>query len=394
MHKGKFYLVLSLSSVFAFSASAAKERVLRVQNSVRVGHDDNIYQDENDEKSSGYITDIINISGKLNFSSRTDAQIYWQPEFRWRFDADPEYVSYQTLYGQLNHAVSQRAFLTVSDSFRFQDKEGQSGGSTSTTDSTFYNNNLRGALNLTVDNLSRVNLGAGHELQGWSDSDYGGKTKDNDFSAITLNGSYDRELKPNTTHGILGLNYVDHEYEGSRGGYDSATFFVGADHNFSPNVTGNARGGFSQTSVDNDGSDSDSTTPYAEVGLGINPTARTSINGTLGYSIYHAENSYWNAQERLDIALGARHDLTGKISISTSLSYILSFYDSDYASGNTADPGDAEDRFFKWGIRGSYQLNRNNFIDAGYEFTTRTTDTSLLTEYDRNRVDIGWRLRL
>ena len=85
------------------------------------------------------------------------------------------------------------------------------------------------------------------------------------------------------------------------------------------------------------------------------------------------------------------HDITAKVSLSSSLRYIYSDYDSDYSRVGGLS-GSAEDRYFVYSIRGSYQINRMNFIDAGYEYTDRDSDD--FYDYNRNRVDIGWRLRL
>jgi long-subunit fatty acid transport protein len=184
---------------------------------------------------------------------------------------------------------------------------------------------------------------------------------------------------------------VDTTYDGSRGGFNSTTFFGGADHNFNPNLTGNARLGYSISTVDGEsGYSTDTSSPYAMAGLEFNPSARTSFNGELGYSLSRSENSFYNAQDRFNLGIGVRHDLTGKISLSSSLSYIHSIYDGSYSLNGIAP--DAQDDYVKFNLRGSYQINRNNFVDVGYEFTDRWSDD--FSEYDRNRIDIGWRLRL
>lgn len=386
-------IVFSLVSTTAF---AAKERSIRVQNSVRVGYDDNVYQSADDETDTMFITDIVNISGKLTFSSRSDMLLYWQPEFRYRMDADPKFVTYQDLYARFNHAVSQRTFLQVSDRFRYQDKDGQSSLGKS-SNQNYLENDLAGALDYTINSLSQAKLGAGYEFRRWDDSDYGtwtGTGGGNDYDQITADGSYIRELRPNTTQGILGLNYADLSYEGSRGGYNSTTIYGGVDQNFNANLIGNVRLGYSLSDVENSAGDSEkNSTPYLQAGLDFNPTARTSLNGTLGYSLYRAESSIYNAQERFNLGVGVRHDLTGKISISASLSYIHSQYDADYAT-ESMTLEDAKDNYLKFSLRGSYQINRNNFVDAGYEYSNRWTSDNVFTEYDRNRIDIGWRLRL
>ncbi len=390
-------VVLSLVSVSVF---AAKERSIRVQNTVRLGYDDNVYLNDNDKEGTAYITDIINISGKLTFSSRSDMLLYWQPEFRYRLDADPKFITYQDLYARFNHALSQRTFLQISDRFRYQDKDGQSdinnAGQRAEQNQNYFENDLMGSVDYTLNAVSHTKLGGGYEFRTWDDSDYGGGVLNNDYTQWRANGSYIRELRPNTTQGVLALDYMDHTYDGDRGGFQSTTIAGGVDQNFNPNVIGNIRLGYSFSQIDGTQGDSDTSAPYLQAGLDVNPTARTSFTGTLGYSLSQSENSIYNAQDQFSLGLGARHDLTGKISLSSSISYIYSLYDGDFIRTNSGAAAieDAKENYFTFNLRASYQINRSNFIDAGYQFSGRASDSSNLTEYNRNVVDIGWRLRL
>jgi hypothetical protein len=387
-------------------AFAAKERTITVQNSVRVGYDDNVYR-ENDKHGSGYITDIINLNAKLNFSSRTDMLLYWQPEFRYRFDTDPEFVTYQDFYARLNHAISQRTFLQISDRLRYRERDRQNGSGLDRNNQEYLENDLMGSVDYTINSLSWVKVGGGFMFREWDDDDYGKNghlfndpggrgmlyTGDNNFDRYKGSASYIRQLRPNTTQGSIGVMYTDLDYEGDRGGYDSTVVYGGLDHNFNPNLAGNIQLGASFSSVDNYTGSNDSESPYAQASLGFNPTARTSLTGSLGYSVQKSENSYYNAQDQFSTAFGVRHDLTAKISVASGISYIYSSYDSDYSqSAESADVPDAEDNYFKFNIRASYQINRANFIDAGYEYTDRDSDD--FSNYDRNRIDMGWRLRL
>ena len=145
------------------------------------------------------------------------------------------------------------------------------------------------------------------------------------------------------------------------------------------------------STVDNSTGSSDSTSPYLDTGLTYKPSDRTSINGSLGYSLQYSPNSVYNAQDEFNFRFGVRHDLTAKINIASSIAYIFSMYDSEYSRFGI---GDAEEAFVRFNIRGTYQINRNNFLEAGYEYSDRSSDTPFLVEYDRNAFDIGWRLRL
>ena len=386
---------VALGSVSSF---AGKDSAWHFQNSVRIGHDNNIYQSRDaNQQESVFVTDIINISGKMNFSSRSDMTLFWQPEFRYTVDMDPEFATYQDLYAQFNHALSQRTFLTLSDRFRYQAKDGQSDLGAS-ENQNFLENDLMGALDFTLNAKSQIKVGAGYEFRTWDDSGYGrwdttDPSSGNDFNQIKADGSYVRELHKDTTHASLGVNYMNHEYDGSRGGFDSTTIYGGVDHNFNPNMLGNLQLGYSFSTVDGSSGSSDSSSPFLRTGLEYNPTERTSINGTLGYALRMSQNSYYNASEEFSMGLGLRQELTGKISLSLALLYVHSVYDSSYASRGGFDDA-AKDDYISLPLRASYQINRNNFVDIGYAFSQRAADSNNLQEYSRNRFDFGWRLRL
>lgn len=386
--------VLIALSMISASSFAAKERVIRFQNQARIGYDSNIYQTD-DETSSAFITDIINLSAKLNFSTRTDALFYWQPEFQYRFDADPKFITYQDLYGRLNHAISQRMFLTLSDRFRYQQKEGQAGG-VSDYNANYFQNDLMGALDYTLNDVSYLKGGAGYDFRTWDDSTYG-EDQGNDFDQIKANGGYYRQVKPNKTTVMGGINYSTLDYAGDRGGYDSTALFVGADQNFSPSLSGFGRVGVSMTSTENSQSSSDSTAPYFQGGMEYTTSGRTSLTGSIGYEPYRSENSFYNSQDRFNFGLGARHDITGKISLSATMNYILSLYDGSYQTNLGFAAPDSEDTYLTLGLRCAYQINRNNFLEAGYLFSTRsaTSDNNVvLSDWDSSRIDLTWRLRL
>ena len=389
-----FAFVLGSTSTFA-----AKDSTFDFQNSVRVGYDDNIYQTRDaNRQETAFITDIANITGTLTFSDRSDLELYWQPEFRYRFDADPEFVSYQDLYARFSHALTQRMFLEISDRFRYQEKDGQS-DLRATVDQNFIENDLLGALSYTLNSVSQIKVGGGYEFRTWDDDAYGEGTgiytdRANNYDMYKADGSYLRELGKDTTIGSVGINYQDLTYEGTRGGFDSTTLYGGVDHNFNPKMLATAQLGYSFSTVESSNAgvttDQDTSSPFLQAGLDYSSSDRTTYTGSLGYSLRQSQNSYYNAANAFDVSLGARHDLTGKISLTGTLAYIFSMYDSEYTSLGLPD---AEEKYIRLGLRGSYQINRNNFLDLGYEFTQRDTGQYGALEYTRNRCDFGWRLR-
>ena len=93
MMKKVFFILLAYVSI----SFADKEDTFALSNFLRLGHDDNIYQREDDVVETVYISDIINLSSKILFSSRAELLLYWQPEIRYRFDAQEKQLFFQDL---------------------------------------------------------------------------------------------------------------------------------------------------------------------------------------------------------------------------------------------------------------------------------------------------------
>ncbi|HEY5653948.1 MAG TPA: outer membrane beta-barrel protein, partial [Pontiella sp.] len=241
----------------------------------------------------------------------------------------------------------------------------------------------------TLDALTYLTLGAGHDLRVWDDEDYGKGLLNNNFNRYSVNGTLSRELRPYTTEASIVLDYTEHEYEGDRGGYETITARGTVDHNFNPDLSGSVSLGYSFSEYDS-ASNEDAVTPYAQCGLIFSPGARTTLTADALYSLRHSDNSVYNAQNTLALSFGAKRELTAKISLSSSLSYELSDLDADSAVSAVV-PDDQLD-VIRASARCSYQINRNNFVDLNYSIENRSADT--LEDMTRNRVDFGWRLRL
>lgn len=390
MYKSRIF-ILSALALLSASVFAAKNGSLKFENRVRVGMDDNIYLEEDNTTDTTFVTDIVSIMAKISFSMRSDFLVYYEPEFRYRADADPDFVTYHNLYAELNHKVSQVVSVTISDRLKYQDKDGQSDvlGQPGVSQS-FLENELQGAVDLMISSKSSVKVSAAHQFRTWDDSNYG---DENDFTQIRGDVKFQQELRPATTYGFVGAGYTDLAYDNdARGGYESIVAYVGMGHAFTPRVNGNIQAGYTMAEVDTGAVQNDNNTPFVSAGLDYSLSDRTTVSVSGGYSLYRSENQNFNAQERLDASLGMKHDLTGKISVSAYLSYILSNYSADNAYIIVVTE-DVEDTLIKARLRASYQINRNNFIEAGYEFSTRDGG-DFFNDYDRSIVDIGWRLTL
>ncbi len=90
--------------------------------------------------------------------------------------------------------------------------------------------------------------------------------------------------------------------------------------------------------------------------------------------------------------LSVAHDLTAKLNFYLSGAYTLNAYDADYALDPTLEDGD--ENTFLVSMRLSYRLNRVNWLEAGYQFVMLDSDLNGRESYERNRVDLGWKIQL
>ena len=85
--------------------------------------------------------------------------------------------------------------------------------------------------------------------------------------------------------------------------------------------------------------------------------------------------------------------MTAKINLNVSFSYVKADYESDFLREITTEYGD-EDESTILNIRADYQINRNHFVELGYQGRSRNTEVLADGDYDRNRIYFGWKLQL
>lgn len=378
MRKESIVILTALASAAAYGA---QERDLKMTNQVRLGFDDNIYLSETSEESA-FLSDIFNLSSELDFSTRTKATLSWQPEVHYRVDGDPEFVTYQDFKGELEHSANERLSLSLSDRLRYQQKDAQN-DLQSRDNQNFVQNNLDGQANYVLGKKDVIQGALGHELRRWDDDTF---ADNNDYDQFKLSAAYVRELSADTTKGTAAITYADREYEGTRGGYDSTTLYGGVEHIFSSELDAYVNLGWSMSSVESFGDENDTTTPFFETGANYQATEKTAARVSFSYSLQEAENSVFNAAEATTIYLGVSHDLSAKVAVASGLQLIHNEFDSDYGTR-----GDSDEDVIAWDIRGTYQIDRNNFVEVGYSYQDRSGD---IIDYDRSRFDIGWRINL
>jgi hypothetical protein len=165
---------------------------------------------------------------------------------------------------------------------------------------------------------------------------------------------------------------------------------LGLEQTFSPQLIGNLRAGVESRSYDDDRFD-DNTQPYGEVSLTFLPSPSTRITGAAAYSIYESDVARYLSQNRTYLSLSLAHDFTAKLSFYLSGAYAVNAYEADYALDALPD---ADETSYLISMRLSYRVNRINWLEAGYQFVALDSDVMGRESYERNRFDIGWKIQL
>ena len=85
--------------------------------------------------------------------------------------------------------------------------------------------------------------------------------------------------------------------------------------------------------------------------------------------------------------------ITAKINFGISYSYVRALYESDYLR-DINSPFGFEDKSQILNIRAEYKVNKNHYVEMGYQGRSRDTEVSNTGNYDRNRIYVGWKLEL
>jgi hypothetical protein len=374
MKKISFLIPVLAGAIFG-QVFAEGESPVSVINTVRVGYDDNPYRNARKDGSL-FIEDVLDVAFRAALSERTD----FMTKMQLRLDSDDrEKGFYPNIYGKLSHSVSSRLLLQLSDTLKTGSRNGDVGNSDDRVD--YWRNTTELTADYILNDKTRLGASVGHTEE---DDDPGANRFD--FSRNDFGVSVSRELQPQQTS--LGLYYyrslVNYDENPD---YDMDSVYAQLTHTFSPEWNAYVLGGATRT--DRTANKKDSTDPKVGVGIAFLPSPRTEISADVSVSHAQTDNTNYGGQDDREIRFGVRHDLTGRITLTSTLSYRNSQYDTqDYTGTGTAR--DTEDDRYDWDTRLRYKLNRMHSLEAGYKYARKESDTT--DNWTQNRVDLGWRV--
>lgn len=384
-----FASALLLSAAAAFAAEGTSP--FHIANRIRAEYDSNVYQAAEDEKDSFNLYEEIELS--LNLVGETSfLGLRYRPNVIFYSGRDNHKTD---LYHDLDVNLSQRLGESVTVGVSDQLRAGQLPAvedddyRVRSDDDNIYNS-LLGTLAVQVLPATRLDLSGRYRFLKYNEDE--GHENDN-YRTWVLGASL-RQVFGSLTTVAVDYRYQDYTYNDApeETARDNQTHYVGAsfEQTFAPELLGSLRAGASFRSFEQDAYDDD-TSPYVDVSLSFLPSPRTRLTLNGGYSISESDVAAYMTENRLYGAIHLAHELTAKIDLYASAGYELNRYDDDYLAKGLEKIDDKDSTYYA-SARAAFQVARNNWLELGYQFTG--IDSELRTEYDRHRVNVGWRWQL
>ena len=386
----KWICTASLLLMMLQVSAPAKEGSLPIQlnNRLRAEWDDNIYQTENDKTSSFKLIEEVEFIVNFNLES-TYVSLRYKPSFVWWEKRDDHSDFNNDLDFVFNHSFSPRASMSLTDTLRRGEQpELVDGDLVIREDDDFYYNNADLSFGYLLTPETRVDLAGRNTLLRYSDS----VTSENEDYMIWAGGLTLRQRVIPKTTGLGEVRYEHVSYDGLDRGSKSVYAALGVEQNFSPNLLGNLRGGY-QRKMFNDDNLGNENAPYGDLSVTFLPSPATRLTGGAKYSLFEANVYPYASQKQAQMYLSLAYDVTAKIAWYLTGSYTRGDYDGEY---EVLQPGEAavdgKENIYQASTRVTYKLNRNNWLEGGYQFVD--FDSDLRESYKRNRVDLGWKIQL
>ncbi len=376
-------------AVLAGSVWSADEtgQNFQIKNRLRVGWDSNVYESETDEETSFKIIEEMEFVVNLDLE-QTFLGARYRPTFVWWDNRDPDGTDFHhELDLVLAHNFTPRLSLSAKETLRIAElPELQDGGVTVREKDDYTYNLIDAVLGYKLSDPTRLELGARHTLLRYDDEAVAA-TDDYDIIAagLTLRQQLQRETALSAE-----VRAEQTDYEGPDRGSDTMYIGAGVEQIFSPNMVGAVRGGWQIKSFNNE-EIGDQNSPYGDLSLTYLPSPKTRLTGGVGYSLFESDIYPYASQDRMLGFVTLGHDLTARVSLFFATSYQHSEYHDDEAV-ESVNGNDGGEDVMQASARLSYKVNRKNFLEASVQYMDFTSD--LREEFDRTRIELGWRTQL
>jgi hypothetical protein len=388
-------LTVSLSSIPSLYAASGRNPV-DVSNVVRVEYDDNVFATgtgSSDKTESFKITEQI----ELLFDTEKGPTYFgfvYSPSITYFENRPSDDTDINHLFdASLVHKVSPKTVIKMKETLRRSEEPEliEDGVQFRKNNDFLYNSINANFLTELVPNKMDLQIDGRYVMLRYDEGDVSDASDYDQFSAGL---DLIRQVNPNTSaHGQLRYSVLD--YDNSFRDSDSLQVGLSASHIFSPAMQGDIRFGIENRTLD-DAIEQDATSPYIDGSIVFLPAKSTNLTLGAGYSLDKSAVNTFAQQERLRIYGSVTRKLAPALRLTVSGSYAMGSYDTDDAT-SLFDPdvdtdGDENTMQFTAGL--SYEINVQNSLLATYQYTELESDVRPASDYDRNRISLGWQFNL
>lgn len=364
----------------------------QVKNRLRVGWDNNVYEEKSGEDRDQSYKIIEELEFLLNLDmEQTFLGLRYRPTFVWWSDREPDDTDFHHEADVvLTHTFTPRVTFNLKNSTRIAEIPELIDRGVKVRENDDYTYNLADAvLAYRLSQATRFELGGRYTLLRY-DNENVAKTDDYDIYAVGLTV---RHMLQKETTLSADIRYEQTEYvELDVRSSESVFYGAGLEQIFSPNLVGSVRGGL-QTKSFEASEAGDETNPFADAALTLLPSPKTRISLGTGYSMFEADVYPFASQDRWLTYVSISHDLTARVQLFLASSYQLSQYNADQRVEDVSyKKKDGDEEILQLSGRVSYMINRRNYLELSVQYLDFTTD--LRDEFDRTRVEVGWRTQL
>lgn len=201
-------------------------------------------------------------------------------------------------------------------------------------------------------------------------------------------------LQPNTSLSAQ-FRYADLDYQTDFRDAESIQVGLALDKVLNPKLSTQMRGGYeSQNPSDSAAEDTDS--PYVDASVLYQPVKGNRFSLGAGYSQDKSPVNTFSMQERFSFTGSYANDLTAGLTLNLSATYALGDFSTDNATSlyDPAVNSDGEEQTISLAASLSYEINVRNSMVLSYRYSELNSDVRAASDYDRNRVSLGWKYSL
>lgn len=400
----KSMLVVACSVLAGVGAwGLGSDNLVSLNNSVRLQWNDNYYQSPTNKTSTGIISDSPEIMANIN-RENTYIGLHYRPSFLWYLNSDIDRrTSVQhELDANWNQTVSPRITLSVSEALRrgVEPQLLDRNNALVFPDQSYFENTLNGTLGIQLRESTRLDASGRYYYLHYDDETV---ATNSNYSIASAGLALRQELsKATTVSGSVNYDRVAYRAFSVRSA-ETVSLGVGVDHAFGPRLLSSLSGGYQIKSFDLS-SISGQDSPYGNFSLTYLFDPRLRLTAGASYSLWEADIQNYASQERLTGYASLGYDISARLNFYASGGVTRGKYNADQSvlqgpviiegANQTSVTGvsviDGVDTIYQFSARLSYQINRNNWVDIGYAYTTLTSD--LRPNFDQNTYDVSWRI--